>query len=69
MEHTVKSRLFQVSRNDRALFISSREGFPPLPQLPYQLNAPRPHTSHFFRALLRASRDSEIVGRGRERET
>ena len=58
-----KSNYSQVS------FISSREGFPPLPQLPYQLNAPRPHSSHFFGVLLRASRGSETVGRGGERET
>ena len=64
-----KVSFISVSRNDRVLFISSREGFPPLPHLPYQLNAPRPQSSHFFRALLRASRDSEIVGRGGERET
>ena len=67
--NTVKSRLFQVSRNESVLFISSRQGFPPLPQLPYRLNAPPPHSSHFFRVLLKVSRDSEIVGRGGERET
>ena len=66
---TVKSRLFQVSRNERVLFISSQEGFPPLPQLPYRLNAPPHLSSHFFRALHIASRDSEIVGREGERET
>ena len=32
-------------------------------QVSYRLNVPRPHYSHFFRAFLRASRDSEIVGR------
>ena len=32
--NTVKTRLFQVSRNDSVLFISNHEGFPPLPQLP-----------------------------------
>ena len=37
--------------------------------MPCRLNAPRPHSSHFFRALLRVLRDSEMVGRGGERET
>ena len=67
--NTVMSRLFQVSRNERVLFISSHEGFPPLPQLPYRPNAPSQLSSHFFRALRRASRDFEIVGREGERET
>ena len=43
-----------LPRRSLFLFISSCEGFPPLPQLPYQLNGPRSHSSHFFRALLRA---------------
>ena len=53
----------------RVLFISSHEGFPPLSQLPYRPNEPPHLSSHFFRALHRASHDSEIVGREGERET
>ena len=55
LSFTVKSRLFQVSRNDRVLFMV------------FQV-ARGSHSSHFSQALLRASRDSEIVGRGGERE-
>ena len=33
---TVKSRLFQVSRNEGLLFISSHEESPLVPQLPYR---------------------------------
>ena len=60
---------FPISKLPSSLVYFKSRGVPTTASVAISTECTSPHSSHFFRALLRASRDNEIVGCGRERET